>query len=78
MRKYILYIGFLLLSFASCQEKEIIGYSLERDGLQFNYDTNALRVTVDFMKEYVTDTIRWGPAIWEFAEWLNPLPEVSP
>ena len=61
MRKYILYIGFLLLSFASCQEKEIIGYSLERDGLQFNYDTNALRVTVDFMKEYVTDTMRWGP-----------------
>ena len=60
MRKYILYIGFLLPSFASCQEKEIIGYSLERDGLQFNYDTNALRVTVDFMKEYVTDTMWWG------------------
>ena len=57
MKRYIYIVSVLLFSLAACQEKEIIGYSIERDGLQFDYDTNQMRVTVDFMQEYRPDTI---------------------
>lgn len=56
MRNIYVIISVLLFSLAACQEKEILGYSIERDGLQFDYDTNKMRVTVDFMQEYRTDT----------------------
>lgn len=57
MKNIYVIISVLLFSLAACQEKEIPGYSLERDGLQFDYDTNKMRVTVDFMKEYRLDTM---------------------
>ena len=57
MRNIYVIISVLLFSLAACQEKEILGYSIERDGLQFDYDTNEMRVTVDFMQEYRIDTI---------------------
>lgn len=57
MRNIYVIISVLLFSLAACQEKEIPGYSIERDGLQFDYDTNEMRVTVDFMQEYRIDTI---------------------
>ena len=57
MRNIYVIISVLLFSLAACQEKEITGYSIERDGLQFDYDTNEMRVTVDFMQEYRIDTI---------------------
>lgn len=60
MKRYIYIVSVLLFSLAACQEKEIIGYSIERDGLQFDYDTNQMRVTVDFMQEYRPDTIWYG------------------
>ena len=50
MRNIYVIISVLLFSLAACQEKEILGYSIERDGLQFDYDTNKMRVTVDFMQ----------------------------
>lgn len=56
MRNIYVIISVLLFSLAACQEKEILGYSIERDGLQFDYDTNKMRVTVDFMQEYRMDT----------------------
>lgn len=56
MRNIYVIISVLLFSLAACQEKEILGYSIERDGLQFDYDTNKMRVTVGFMQEYRTDT----------------------
>ncbi len=40
MRNIYVIISVLLFSLAACQEKEIPGYSIERDGLQFDYDTN--------------------------------------
>ena len=57
MRNIYVIISVLLFSLAACQEKEIPGYSIERDGLQFDYGTNEMRVTVDFMQEYRIDTI---------------------
>ena len=57
MRNIYVIISVLLFSLAACQEKEIPGYSIEWDGLQFDYDTNEMRVTVDFMQEYRIDTI---------------------
>ena len=57
MRNIYVIISVLLFSLAACQEKEILGYSIERDGLQFDYDTNEMRVTVDFMQEYRIDTV---------------------
>ena len=57
MRNIYVIISVLLFSLAACQEKEILGYSIERDGLQFDYDTNEMRVTVDFMQEYRIDTM---------------------
>ena len=48
MRNIYVIISVLLFSLAACQEKEILGYSIERDGLQFDYDTNEMRVTVEF------------------------------
>lgn len=60
MRNIYVIISVLLFSLAACQEKQIPGYSIERDGLQFDYDTNEMRVTVDFMQEYRIDTI-WYP-----------------
>lgn len=57
MKNIYVIISVLLFSLAACQEKEIPGYSIERDGLQFDYDTNEMRVTVDFMQEYRIDTV---------------------
>ena len=46
MRNIYVIISVLLFSLAACQEKEIPGYSIERDGLQFDYDTNEMRVKI--------------------------------
>lgn len=60
MKRYIYIVSVLLFSLAACQEKEIIGYSIERDGLQFDYDVDRMNVTVDFSQEYRPDTIWYG------------------
>ncbi len=61
MRKYIVYIALLLISLAACQEDSIPGYAIDRDGLQFNYDTNEMQLDYKFIDRYRVDTVwQWG------------------
>ena len=61
MRKYIIYIALLFVSLAACQEDAIPGYMIDRDGLQFNYDTNKMQLDYRFIEQFRVDTIwEWG------------------
>lgn len=52
--KRCFYIGFLLL-LLGCQKEDIVEYSLEKDCLQFDYNTNEMSFSFNFAEQYIED-----------------------
>lgn len=53
MKNFVIYISMLLISLTACQEREVLPY-MEKDGLQFNYDTAHMSSAYDFMQQAET------------------------
>lgn len=63
MKKQIFYIMFLLLTLASCSSEEVADYMLEKNGIQFGYESSKMKLNYNFMEQYRTDSV------WQYGTW---------